>query len=130
MLVRPMDGGRMIGRNRIAAIAAAFATACAFLGATAAHSDTPANAHFSNPGTVALPGVGLSLAWSAGDAIAAGGHFRDSVSHERYDTRTINVPTMRLAKAFDCHYWWTMAQACSAIRTSARSSPTAAATMP
>jgi WD40 repeat protein len=104
----------MNGRHRVLGTVAAIMTACAVFIATAAHSaaPTPSNVHFSAAGTVGLPGLGLSLAWSpSGDALAAGGHFRDPVSHQRYDTRTIDVRGMRLAKSFDCHYFWTISQA-------------------
>jgi WD40 repeat protein len=69
---------------------------------------------FTAAGVVGLPGRGLSLAWSPdGQSIAAGGHFRDKVTRQRYDTRTIDVAALRLAKSFNCHYWWTVAHAWS-----------------
>jgi WD40 repeat protein len=78
---------------------------------SAASGDTATNVHFTASGTVALPGLGLSLAWSpAGDQIATGGHFVDRVTHQRYDTRTVDVRTMKLSKSFDCHYWWAISQ--------------------
>lgn len=69
-------------------------------------------ARLTPAGTIALPGRGLSIAWSPdGAGIAAGGHFRDKATQQRYDTRTIDVPGMRLGKSFGCHYWWAIAQA-------------------
>jgi WD40 repeat protein len=64
-------------------------------------------------GTIALPGRGLALAWSPdGGALAAGGHFKDHETGQRYDTRLIDVPGRRLlAKSFDCHGWWVVSLA-------------------
>jgi len=74
-----------------------------------------ANAHFAPAGRVTLPGRGLTLAWSPdGEAIAAGGHFKDKATKQRYDTRIVDVDTRALrAKSFDCHYWWVVATAWS-----------------
>lgn len=108
-----MDGTSGHARPQLlVALVGAIVTALAL--AVAASGDPAAvqNAHFSPAGTVALPGLGLSLAWSpAGDALATGGHFRDKVTKQRYDTRTVDVRGMRLVKGFECHYWWTIAHA-------------------
>jgi WD40 repeat protein len=95
-------------------IVLALAPICVLAGALApaATGDTSANAHFAPSGTVPLPGLGLSLAWSpAGDELAAGGHFREKETGRRYDTRTVDVRARRLTRAFECHYWWTIAHA-------------------
>ncbi len=99
------------GRWRLpVAVAAICATAFAVSGG--AEGEAVANAHFSAAGTIALPGRGMSLAWSpAGDALATGGHFKDKLTGQRYDTRTVDVRGMRMNKSFDCHYWWTIAHA-------------------
>ncbi len=105
-------GGNVRRRWRLVALAATLPLALLVM--PAAGSNPAANAHFSVAGTVALPGRGLSLAWSpAGDAIAAGGHFREAATNRRYDTRTIDARGLKLAKSFDCHYWWTVSQAWS-----------------
>src|SRR3954454_4859365 len=91
-------------------LAALLATAFAL--SSGAGGDTATNGHFAPAGTIGLPGLGMSLAWSpAGDALAAGGHFRDKVTKQRYDTRVVDVRGMGLAKSFSCHYWWAIAQA-------------------
>ncbi len=73
----------------------------------------PVNVRFAPAGTIALPGRGLTLAWSpTGDAIAAGGHFKDKATGQRYDTRVVDVPSRSLrAASFDCHYWWVVSTA-------------------
>ncbi|MGQ0826338.1 MAG: Ig-like domain-containing protein [Actinomycetota bacterium] len=61
-------------------------------------------------GAIALPGRGLTLSWSPdGTGIAVGGRFNDPETSQRYDTRTIDVANRRLAKSFNCHYFYTMA---------------------
>ena len=77
-----------------------------------AGSEPAVNARFNTSSTVALPGRGMSIAWSPdGTQVALGGHFRDKLARTRYDTRTVDARGMKLAKAFDCHYWWAIAQA-------------------
>ena len=73
----------------------------------------PANVHFAPAGTIPLPGRGLALAWAPdGSAIAAGGHFKDPATGQRYDTRVLDIPSATLRPAsFDCHYWWVVALA-------------------
>lgn len=76
-----------------------------------ASGEPTTNAHFSASSTVALPGRGMSIAWSPnGNALALGGHFREKATGRRYDTRTLDVTNMRLVKSFGCHYWWSLAQ--------------------
>ena len=73
---------------------------------------TPAaqNGRFTFDGKAPLPGRGLSVSWSPdGKAIAAGGRFRDKVTKQRYDTRTIDVTSKTLQKSFNCHHFWTVA---------------------
>jgi hypothetical protein len=54
----------------------------------------PANVHLAPAGAIALPGRGLAIAWSPdGTAIAAGGHFKDPATGQRYDTRCAGLPT-------------------------------------
>jgi WD40 repeat protein len=68
--------------------------------------------HFVEEGTIALPGRGLSLAWSPdGGRIAAGGRFRDATSDLRYDTRIADVVAHSLVKSFACHYFYVVATA-------------------
>lgn len=73
----------------------------------------PANVHFAPAGAIALPGRGLAVAWSPdGKAIAAGGHFKDPATGQRYDTRIVDVGSRTLrVRSFDCHYWWVVALA-------------------
>ncbi len=72
-----------------------------------------ANVHLAPAGMIALPGRGLALAWAPdGSAVAAGGHFKDPTTGQRYDTRIVDVATATLRPAgFDCHYWWVVALA-------------------
>ena len=107
---------RRSSRHRaLCALALACSSLIAFVtvsGASSSTTDASTNGHFSPAGKVALPGRGLSLAWSpAGDAVAAGGHFADPVTHQRYDTRTVDPRAMRITKGFECHYYWAIAQA-------------------
>ena len=54
--------------------------------------------------TIALPGRGLSVAWSPdGTRLAVGGHFRDKETRLRYDTRVADVAAGALVKSFACH---------------------------
>ncbi len=63
-------------------------------------------------GAIALPGRGLSLAWSPdGGRIAVGGHFRDKVTRLRYDTRIADVAAGVLVKSFACHWFWAVSNA-------------------
>jgi len=73
----------------------------------------PANVHLAPAGTMPLPGRGLALAWAPdGSTIAAGGHFKDPTTGQRYDTRLLDVASLTLRPAsFDCHYWWVVALA-------------------
>jgi len=73
----------------------------------------PANVHLAPAGTMSLPGRGLALAWAPdGSTIAAGGHFKDPATGQRYDTRLLDVANLTLRPAsFDCHYWWVVALA-------------------
>jgi len=76
---------------------------------------TPANVHFVEQGTIAIPGRGLALAWSPdGTRIAAGGRFRDKVTRLRYDTRIADVAARTLLKSFACHYFYVLATAWAA----------------
>src|SRR5260370_27302481 len=60
----------------------------------------PANVHFAPAGTIPLPGRGLTLAWAPdGSAIAAGGHFKDPATGQRYDTRLLDVTSATLRPA-------------------------------
>jgi WD40 repeat protein len=75
-----------------------------------ASSETAANTRFSTNPTVALPGRGLSIAWSPdGTELAVGGHFREKTTGLRYDTRALDVGSRTLTKSFACHLWWTIA---------------------
>jgi WD40 repeat protein len=72
----------------------------------------PANVHFVEQGSIAIPGRGLALAWSPdGTRIAAGGRFRDKLAGLRYDTRIADVATRTLQKSFACHYFYVVATA-------------------
>jgi hypothetical protein len=73
---------------------------------------TRTNVHLAPAGTIALPGHGLSLAWSPdGARLAVGGHFRDKATRLRYDTRIADVAAGRLVKSFACHWFWSVSQA-------------------
>ena len=73
---------------------------------------TPVNVHLAPASTIALPGRGLSLAWSPdGTRLAVGGHFRDKATRLRYDTRIADVASGRLVKSFACHWFWAVSQA-------------------
>jgi hypothetical protein len=79
-------------------------------------------------GAIALPGRGLSLAWSPdGRRIAVGGHFRDKVTRLRYDTRIADVDAGVLVKSFACHWFWVVSNAWADTPTTGGCSPTAAA---
>ena len=70
------------------------------------------NVHLAPAGTIALPGRGLSLAWSPdGTRLAVGGHFRDKATRLRYDTRIADVASGKLVKSFACHWFWAVSQA-------------------
>ena len=72
----------------------------------------PTNVLLESAGSIALPGRGLSLAWSPdGTRIAVGGHFRDKVTRLRYDTRVADVAAGVLLKSFACHYFWAVSNA-------------------
>ena len=75
----------------------------------------PANLHFAEDASIALPGRGLALAWSP-DAtrLAVGGRFRDRATGLRYDTRIADAATATLAKSFACHYFFVIATAWTA----------------
>ena len=74
--------------------------------------EPPANVHLEAAGSIALPGLGQSLAWAPdGRRIAVGGHFRDKITKLRYDTRVADVESLRLVKSFACHFYWTVSQA-------------------
>jgi WD40 repeat protein len=65
---------------------------------------------FAPAATIALPGRGLSLAWSPdGERIAAGGRFREASTGLRYDTRIADVATATLVRSYACHYFWVIA---------------------
>jgi WD40 repeat protein len=113
-------------RMRIPHRALAIVTLVVVASASTAHARRPrkrptplptpvvqANVHLAPAGTIPLPGRGLALAWAPdGSAIAAGGHFKDRATGQRYDTRIADVPSLRLRTAsFDCHYWWVVALA-------------------
>jgi WD40 repeat protein len=69
-------------------------------------------AHLEAAGTIALPGRGLSLAWSPdGTRIAVGGHFRERATRLRYDTRIADVARRTIVKSFACHWFWAVSQA-------------------
>src|SRR5579871_2972809 len=105
----PMSRSSLHRKRYVVAPLAALVVAIGL--ARAAVGTTPANVHFTPTGTIALPGRGLALAWSpAGDALATAGHFADSATHERYDTRVASVRSMTAATSFDCHYWWTVSE--------------------
>jgi WD40 repeat protein len=73
---------------------------------------TPVNVHLAPAGAIALPGRGLSLAWSPdGTRLAVGGHFRDKATRLRYDTRIANVASRTLVKSCACHWFWAVSQA-------------------
>jgi WD40 repeat protein len=77
----------------------------------AAGSEQTTNARFGSTTQVSIPGRGKAITWSPdGTKLALGGHFRDKAAKTRYDTRTLDVKTMSMAKSFDCHYWWAIAQ--------------------
>jgi len=70
------------------------------------------NVHLAPAERIALPGRGLTLAWSPdGSGIAAGGRFKEASTKLRYDTRLVDVASASLAKSFACHYWWVVATA-------------------
>jgi len=67
--------------------------------------NAPTNVLLESAGSIALPGRGLSLAWSPdGTRIAVGGHFRDKVTRLPYDTRVADGAAGVLLKSFACHY--------------------------
>lgn len=57
--------------------------------------------------TAHLPGRGMTLAWKPDSTtVAAGGHFKDPATQQRYDTKLYDVATGAHLKSFDCHYYW------------------------
>jgi len=80
--------------------------------ATPPAEDPRTNVHLVPSGTIALPGRGLSVAWSPdGTRLAVGGHFRDKETRLRYDTRVVDVAAGALVKSFACHWFWAVSQA-------------------
>jgi len=80
--------------------------------ATPPPEDPRTNVHLVPSGTIALPGRGLSVAWSPdGTRLAVGGHFRDKETRLRYDTRVADVAARALVKSFACHWFWAVSQA-------------------
>ena len=78
--------------HRRTAAALAVAGAAMFAVVANASGEPTTNAHFSASSTVALPGRGMSIAWSPnGNALALGGHFREKATGRRYDTRTLDA---------------------------------------
>jgi WD40 repeat protein len=76
---------------------------------------TPANVHFFETGSIAIPGRGLALAWSPdGTRLATGGRFRDKLAGLRYDTRIADVATRTLQKSFACHWFYVLSTAWTA----------------
>jgi WD40 repeat protein len=76
---------------------------------------TPANVHFADDGSIALPGRGLAIAWSPdGARLAVGGRFREPSTGLRYDTRIADVSAKALEKSFACHYFFVVATAWTA----------------
>jgi WD40 repeat protein len=72
------------------------------------------NGRFSALGTIATPGRPQTIAWApSGRQLALGGHFVEKATGKRYDTRTADVASKQLTKSYDCHYWWSIAQAWS-----------------
>jgi WD40 repeat protein len=77
--------------------------------------DAGANVHLAVAQQGALPGRGTSLAWAPdGHALAVGGHFRPGRTTLRYDTNIYDVASNTVTRTFDCHYYWTVAEAWSA----------------
>src|SRR5262245_17346327 len=80
--------------------------------ATPPPEDPRTNVHLVPSLTIALPGRGLSVAWSPdGTRLAVGGHFRDKETRLRYDTRVADVAAGALVKSFACHWFWAVSQA-------------------
>jgi WD40 repeat protein len=76
---------------------------------------SPANVHFADDGSIALPGRGLALAWSPdGSRLAVGGRFRDPATGLRYDTRIADAAAKSLEKSFACHYFFVVSTAWTA----------------
>jgi WD40 repeat protein len=75
------------------------------------HATPRTNTLLEPVGSAPLPGRGLALAWAPdGAALAAGGHFKEKATGQRYDTRLIDVAARALLpKSFDCHFWWVVA---------------------
>jgi WD40 repeat protein len=75
-------------------------------------AERPTNVQLAPAGAVAIPGRGLTLAWSPdGRKIAVGGRFREKTTRLRYDTRIVDVAAEQVTKSFSCHYFWVVATA-------------------